>query len=1152
MRRLVATLGVLAAALLAAQPAAAVLQRLPSGKWVSYMPIRPARTPAAVSPPDASFTNVDYGGGPVMASNANYEIVWNPSNYSGQPFQTGYVAGVARYFSDLAADSGKSSNSEAVASQYNDAAGATAAYNSSFAGTLTDTDPLPANGCPANAGDICLTDAQMQTELASFLAANSLPRDLAHEYFLFTPPSVASCEDAAGTDCSFNADQAQTYCAYHSYSSTSPGFVYAIMPDPDGSKCDSYVTGCQLLGLSSCQYPNSPADGVIYAISHEQNESTTDPVPGTGWADWSTGSDSTGEIADKCATTVDPATVDNPQPDGRDAPYNEAINGTHYLVNMMWSNQTHRCRDSFTPNGTSVSASFTYTLGPGGTVNYDAGASTASDGIADYVWQFDDAPGDTTTYETTSPTISHTFTVPGTYRVGLTVLGADGTSSGTGQVIVDDFTPPSPTPIAFVGNYHSDAVLPIAMPDPSTFDLAQPIQLGFPADPVGIVASPDGQSVYTALSTANSLDAIEASRSSIYGSTPTGALPEGVAITPSGSELVVANHNDDSLTLVDLTGAQSSSSTVSLSSAAPGGQPQFVAISADGSTAYVSVRMSAGTVASEGELVPVDLSNDQVGTPVALLDPPQDSVCGAGGVAVAGSDVLVTCEFGVGVNVVDTGTSTASVLGLTTADDSAGIGNTHQITVTPDGKTALVTWTNDIDGGVLTFLNVQGSPVTETSSLILPDAQPSGIAVTPDGSTALVAGFGAGQIYVVHLGSSPALDPTAIDDPDGSSAGPDMITIAQAPATITTSATPPAISGTATVGQTLTESNGKWTWFPSGYSYQWEDCSATGSSCTPILGATSQSYTLTAADAGYRIEVLETARNFLGSGTPAASAPTMPVVPPAPVDTAPPTISGSATQGQTLTESHGSWSNTPTTFAYQWQDCDSSGNSCSAIAGATGQTYVLGAADVAHTIRVLETAGNAGGTSQPASSAATAVVGAASQSSGGSGGAGGSGSGGSGGSGSGGSTSGGSGSGGASGAAGAGSLQLGGVRQLGLSAIVALGCAGATGALCVTHLTLTVTETFENGRLIAVSARARRRPKKVKRVIVLGAVTVTVTAGHPDAVKVVLNGAGKRLLARRHQLTTVLTVIEAGQTVARRRVLFKAVRKPKPKHKHKR
>src|SRR5204863_30615 len=71
-----------------------------------------------------------------------------------------------------------------------------------------------------------------------------------------------------------------------------------------------------------------------------------------------------------------------------------------------------------------------------------------------------------------------------------------------------------------------------------------------------------------------------------------------------------------------------------------------------------------------------------------------------------------------------------------------------------------------------------------------------------------------------------------------------------------------------------------------------------------------------------------------------------------PASTAPPSITGSAAQGSRLTEHHGTWTNSPTGFGYRWEDCDAAGNGCTAIPGATGQTYVLAARDAGHTIRL--------------------------------------------------------------------------------------------------------------------------------------------------------------------------------------------------------
>jgi hypothetical protein len=93
-----------------------------------------------------------------------------------------------------------------------------------------------------------------------------------------------------------------------------------------------------------------------------------------------------------------------------------------------------------------------------------------------------------------------------------------------------------------------------------------------------------------------------------------------------------------------------------------------------------------------------------------------------------------------------------------------------------------------------------------------------------------------------------------------------------------------------------------------------------------------------------------------------------------PVSRSAPSISGTTTQGQTLMASHGAWSNDATSYTYQWEDCDSSGGTCSAIRGARNQTHMLTAADVGDAIRVEVSASNVGGVSRPATSTQTTVV----------------------------------------------------------------------------------------------------------------------------------------------------------------------------------
>ena len=98
-----------------------------------------------------------------------------------------------------------------------------------------------------------------------------------------------------------------------------------------------------------------------------------------------------------------------------------------------------------------------------------------------------------------------------------------------------------------------------------------------------------------------------------------------------------------------------------------------------------------------------------------------------------------------------------------------------------------------------------------------------------------------------------------------------------------------------------------------------------------------------------------------------------------PASTAQPTITGTPAQGQTLTATQGTWSNSPTSFAYQWMRCPASGGAadasdCAAIGGATTTSYVVAAGDVGSRLRIRVTATNADGPGTPAASNATELV----------------------------------------------------------------------------------------------------------------------------------------------------------------------------------
>jgi hypothetical protein len=198
--------------------------------------------------------------------------------------------------------------------------------------------------------------------------------------------------------------------------------------------------------------------------------------------------------------------------------------------------------------------------------------------------------------------------------------------------------------------------------------------------------------------------------------------------------------------------------------------------------------------------------------------------------------------------------------------------------------------------------------------------------------------------------------------------------VVQPPPTPPANTSPPTISGTAQDGQTLTAGTGTWTGTaPIAYAYQWLRCDGSGANCAALAGATASGYVVASADVGSTLRVAVTASNAGGS-TSARSSQTAVVVAAPPANTSPPTISGIAQDGQTLTAGAGTWSGTPPlSFAYQWLHCDTSGAACVTIIGATATTYALTMADDGFTMRVAVTATNSAG-SASAQSAATAVV----------------------------------------------------------------------------------------------------------------------------------------------------------------------------------
>jgi PKD repeat protein len=429
-----AVVACVAAIALSAAPASAILLKLSDGHWISYMPARGAtslpstRVPGSAIGHDTSFSNLDYGGGSVMPSNRNWIVYWDPTGTSttAPAFPSDFVTGIDQWFTDVAHDSGGHANTDSVAAQYNDSTGATAAYSSSVGGVIVDTNSYPASCTGSGFAQHCITDADLAAQVDQVGAAHLIPSGtLTNEIWIFTPSTVEICNDDTLSSCSANSlDGNGVYCAYHS---ATGNYIWANQP---------YVTNNS--GCDDGNHPNSAthdADGELEGgIPHEHAESITDPLPPAGWVNNENTNDG-GEIGDKCsmADLGSPSFAGTPiggvVGDSNNPAYNQVINGHHYWYQTEWSNSGHQCLQRYTPAGSPPVASFNYCAATQSAALFDASGSSATGGVAQFQWEFNENASSQT--EATSPTTTFNFPTTTTRDVALTVFAADGTSTGT-------------------------------------------------------------------------------------------------------------------------------------------------------------------------------------------------------------------------------------------------------------------------------------------------------------------------------------------------------------------------------------------------------------------------------------------------------------------------------------------------------------------------------------------------------------------------------------------------------------------------------------------------------------------------------------------------------------------------------------------------
>jgi hypothetical protein len=267
----------------------------------------------------AGSGNLTYHHGTVMRTNQTFAIFWIPPGYT---VSSNYVNLINRFFSDVAAASGSTSNVYFSDTQYYDTETGSPQfiqYNSTFGGSYVDTTAFYPNGCSDKYTTVCLSDAQIQSEIAKAIFVNNWPIQSTSAFFLFTPQNVGSC--AANGFCAYS-----NYCGYHSWTITATApLIYAHVPYAGWS--------ANRLTCDSGQHPNGDiADASINAASHLHNEMITD-FQNDSWHDSADQQD-----GDKCAWNFGTALGSTGS-----GQYNQLIHGHPYYLQQEWSNKSSGC-----------------------------------------------------------------------------------------------------------------------------------------------------------------------------------------------------------------------------------------------------------------------------------------------------------------------------------------------------------------------------------------------------------------------------------------------------------------------------------------------------------------------------------------------------------------------------------------------------------------------------------------------------------------------------------------------------------------------------------------------------------------------------------------------------------------------------------------
>ncbi len=385
-------------------------------------------------------------GGPVIHANETFALTWDPNRTSWADTRD-YEE---QFLKDVADGSGTLTSPYAVTTQYQDSGGRAQNLSKYGGGCIDLGNPggytcqfgnttgigegnNPSGSCTVQGDPVCLTDADIQSELKFDLGNTGLADHVTSGYspllVVLLPQGVDVCLDGAADMCSANSASAAAFCSYHSFVVDAQGHdvPYVVQPWTSGTGCDRGVKAAS----------NAPADDgpvvagaqLVVPLSESEMAAIVNPDL-NGWYAAAGPAGPAWEIDDNGSCGV----PNLPETD-------KAIVGSSaqnpYQLPPAFNNGGVIDTDPDVPQcalGVALQPRFVVpsTVDPGDLVQFD-GSVTSSTLIVpklQYFWNYGDGSF------AIGPSVEHTYAHGGTYTVTLGVKDRGGNTATFSQTMV--------------------------------------------------------------------------------------------------------------------------------------------------------------------------------------------------------------------------------------------------------------------------------------------------------------------------------------------------------------------------------------------------------------------------------------------------------------------------------------------------------------------------------------------------------------------------------------------------------------------------------------------------------------------------------------------------------------------------------------------